>query len=129
MESREAYVRVAGVTFENRQAILQGSKAGDPILLVKEPDNPHDPKAIRVLNNALSPAQSIGYIPRDRTVVFHLLMDSAALQGVEIASIGPTKDTEVLGARIKATYDYDTLQAFIDSRPGGSGTEHSPGAE
>lgn len=119
MESREAYIRVAGVTFEGRQGVLKESKAGDPILLVKEPDNPKDDRAIKVLNNSLSPAQSIGYIPRDRTVVFHLLMDSGALQVVEIASIGPVKETDILGVIIRASYDYKTLQAFIDKRPGG----------
>jgi hypothetical protein len=126
MESRDAFIRVAGVTFEGRQGVLKESKVGDPILLVKEPDNPKDDRAIKVLNNSLSPAQSIGYIPRDRTVVFHLLMDSGALQGAEIASIGPAKETEILGVMIKASYDHEALQEFINKRPGGSNAENSP---
>jgi hypothetical protein len=115
MESREAFIRVAGVSF--KQEPVRESNIGDPILLVKEPDNPHDPKAIKVLNNALSPAQQIGYIPKDRTVVFHLLMDSGALQQVEIASTGFAKETNIVGVILRAVYDQDTLLAFIGNQP------------
>jgi hypothetical protein len=126
MGLRNAFVRIAGVTFEGRQDIIKESNIGDPILLVKEPDNPKDSRAIKVLNNALSPAQSIGYIPKDRTVVFHLLMDSGAIQEIQIESMGEAKNSGNIGVMINASYDYNALQRFLDMRPGGSRATEAP---
>jgi single-stranded-DNA-specific exonuclease len=42
------YTKVVGVTFEGRQAVLAGLHPGDPLRLVREPSNPHDPHAVRV---------------------------------------------------------------------------------
>ena len=53
--------KVAGVTFDNRQAVLARLSAGETIQLRREPDNPYDPNAISVerLNG-----QQIGYLNR-----------------------------------------------------------------
>ena len=53
--------KVAGVTFNNRQAVLAQLNAGETIQLRREPNNPYDPNAIRVerLNG-----RQIGYLNR-----------------------------------------------------------------
>jgi hypothetical protein len=48
-------VPVAGESFGNpdgssRQAEIAQLKSGEPVNLIREPDNPHDPNAIRVRN-------------------------------------------------------------------------------
>jgi single-stranded-DNA-specific exonuclease len=42
------FTKVVGVTFDGRQAGLEGIGAGDPLTLRREPDNPHDPNAVAV---------------------------------------------------------------------------------
>jgi len=42
-------VRVVGVTYENRQAIVAQLEEGEQILLVREPMNPFDSNAIMVV--------------------------------------------------------------------------------
>jgi len=41
------YTKVAGVTFEGRQAVVQKVRPGQRLRLVREPANPHDPSAPR----------------------------------------------------------------------------------
>jgi hypothetical protein len=44
------------------QDAIAGCEAGQPVLIFREPDNPHDPDAIVVLSLAM---RRLGYIPRD----------------------------------------------------------------
>jgi single-stranded-DNA-specific exonuclease len=53
--------RVAGVTFDGRQAIIARLTIGEEILLKREPNNPYDPNAIRVERQI---GQQIGYLNR-----------------------------------------------------------------
>jgi len=48
-DATEFYTKVAGVTFDDRQAAIGALREGDPLTLVREPENPHDPHAVRVL--------------------------------------------------------------------------------
>lgn len=56
--------RIAGVTFEGRQAAVAGLTPGQALRLVQEPDNPADPAAVAV---ETLPGARLGYVPRDRT--------------------------------------------------------------
>jgi single-stranded-DNA-specific exonuclease len=51
--------KVVGVTFEGRQDIVRRLSAGDLLALERQPDNPVDPHAVRVLNAS---GQQIGYL-------------------------------------------------------------------
>ena len=53
--------RVAGVTFDGRQAVISRMSIGEKILLKREPNNPYDHNAIRVER---SNGQQIGYLNR-----------------------------------------------------------------
>jgi hypothetical protein len=53
--------RVAGVTFDGRQAVIARLSIGEEILLKREPTNPYDRNAICVER---SDGQQIGYINR-----------------------------------------------------------------
>ena len=53
------YTKVAGVTFEGRQDIVKALRAGDTLALRREPDNPHDPHAVKVLTES---GGQIGYL-------------------------------------------------------------------
>jgi len=53
--------KIAGVTFEGRQDLVAGLRAGEALALVREPYNPHDRNAIAVRYGTLG----IGYLNRD----------------------------------------------------------------
>ncbi|MGE5554393.1 MAG: single-stranded-DNA-specific exonuclease RecJ [Betaproteobacteria bacterium] len=42
------HTKVVGVSFQGRQEVLAGLQPGQRLRLVREPDNPHDPSAVRV---------------------------------------------------------------------------------
>jgi hypothetical protein len=78
-EIRAIHTKLYGVSFENadgskRQEIIQHCRAGDPLTLVREPANPHDPCAIAVLTGAshAGPGRQLGYIG------YHLSRELAA---------------------------------------------------
>ncbi|MDR5684275.1 MAG: single-stranded-DNA-specific exonuclease RecJ [Armatimonadota bacterium] len=79
-EAASFYTKVVGVTFEDRQAVVGRLAPGEPLVLEREPDNPHDPHAIRVRR---ADGEQVGYL-------------AAVLAG----RIAPTMDR---GARYRAT--------------------------
>ncbi|KAK9834983.1 hypothetical protein WJX81_001972 [Elliptochloris bilobata] len=75
--------RVAGVSFEGRQALLAALQPDQALALVREPDNEHDPNAIRVqtLGGAV-----VGYVPRDLTRRFQHETTFAHVYGIGVAA-------------------------------------------
>lgn len=67
-----ARLKVAGVTFENRQSIIKNMDILDPIFLKRERSNPHDSNAIAVYHVN---GQKIGYIPRENAKELAIIMD------------------------------------------------------
>jgi single-stranded-DNA-specific exonuclease len=59
-EAAAFYTKVVGVTFEGRQAVVQSLLPGETLVLEREPDNPHDPHAVRVCRQA--GGEQIGYL-------------------------------------------------------------------
>ncbi|TMI76100.1 MAG: single-stranded-DNA-specific exonuclease RecJ [Bacillati bacterium ANGP1] len=53
------HTKVAGVTFEGRQETVQALRPGDALMLRREPDNPHDPHAVKVVTAS---GTQIGYL-------------------------------------------------------------------
>lgn len=56
---------------------------GDRLVFYREPDNPHDPQAIRI---ETLEEKKIGYVPRRDNVVFSRLMDAGKLLFATIAA-------------------------------------------
>lgn len=86
------FFRIAGVSFEGRQEQVANLQQGQVVMLVKEPNNEHDPDAIAV--HTLS-GHSLGYVPRDFNNKFPHDTNFARVQ-----SVGPSANEEVtlLGA-------------------------------
>jgi HIRAN domain len=51
---------LAGFQYYEGKALWAQMKRGDPLALIREPDNPHDPLAVRVEWNG----HKLGYLPR-----------------------------------------------------------------
>jgi hypothetical protein len=58
-------VRVAGVTHHAADVQADAFAPGEPVILMPEPDNPHDPFALAVRD--LSLARHAGYVPATRS--------------------------------------------------------------
>ena len=68
---------IAGTSFiENIAELEPGLNEGDRLGFFREPDNPHDNRAIVVKN---VDGVKIGYVPRADNVVFSRLMDAGKL--------------------------------------------------
>jgi len=64
---RSFYTKVVGVTHRNpdgssRQEIIRNCEVGERLHLVREPENPHDPSAIKVCRES---GEQLGYISAD----------------------------------------------------------------
>ena len=58
-------LRVMGITHRRAAAQADGFAPGEPVILMPEPDNPHDPWALAVLD--LSLGTQAGYVPATRS--------------------------------------------------------------
>lgn len=66
MNTRTIHTKVAGVTFEGRQLVLEVTRVGDPVMLRPEPSNKYDPHAIAVwVAHEDAAALQIGYVPKE----------------------------------------------------------------
>lgn len=65
MENRILNTRVAGVTFDGRQALIAQLTSNEPCRLEPEPDNKFDPNAIAVKVAHDGEVWHIGYIPKE----------------------------------------------------------------
>lgn len=78
-------VKLTGVSFGDCQQVIKGMKPADAIILVRKPDNPSDPNAVGVLDDASR--QQIGWIPRELSAGLAVFMDQGLECRVEIADI------------------------------------------
>lgn len=62
---------VAGFQYHDGETVWPLLRAGDPLALIREPDNPHDPKAVRVEWKG----QKLGYVPRAENHAVAQLLD------------------------------------------------------
>jgi hypothetical protein len=79
---------LAGAQYYAAQAQWQNMKAGDPLSLVREPDNPHDANAIRVDWQG----SKLGYLPRAENAVVATEMDRGTRVEARIAHLRPARN-------------------------------------
>lgn len=109
-EWRTYYTRVSGVTYPNadgsdRQSLVARCRAGERIRLVREPDNPHDRFAVKVLR---WDGKQVGYLPSQgvRTDVPWCVgpgMDAGYRYIVRVAGVSEVED-QVYGMSLQVTF-------------------------
>ncbi len=77
------HTKIAGVSFEGRQDVIAGLRAGAELELRREPNNPHDPNAIAVHYGALQ----LGFFNRKMAAHLAPLIDAGARYRARIASL------------------------------------------
>jgi len=78
------YTKVAGVTFEGRQDVLLDLQAGEPVVLERERDNPHDANAIRVLDGQ---GRQLGYLAAGLAACLAPGIDGGSAYEAEISEV------------------------------------------
>ncbi|NYF18548.1 hypothetical protein HDC37_003413 [Microbacterium sp. AK009] len=82
---------------------------GTEYVLVREPDNSHDPCAVAVLSNG----RKVGYVSAARAKILAPLFDTIASAGYVVGGTGPSDDSVQLWVDIPKA---DALRAFVKSR-------------
>ncbi len=83
-EAGAFYTKVAGVTFEGRQDSVRMLAPGEPLVLRREPDNPHDPYAVKVMAGQ---GVQIGYLSARVASRLAPSMDSGARYAATVSQI------------------------------------------
>ncbi len=76
---------VAGIAYHQAETVKDELFAGMPLVLRREPANPHDELAIEVFT---ADNVKLGYVPRVRNPVLARLMDAGKTLTAEVAKVG-----------------------------------------
>ena len=79
---------LAGFQYHAGKALWPQMQVGDILTLVREPDNPHDVRAVRVEWRGLK----IGYVPRRENADVARLMDGGQLLEARIVRLAEVRD-------------------------------------
>lgn len=97
----EFYTKVAGVTFDNRQRLIRRMSVGENISLVRDPNNPYDKNAIKVIN---SNGEQIGFISKELASTMAIRMDAGVIYSATVSQITGMNPGENLGVNLHITY-------------------------
>lgn len=78
---------VAGLKYHEGQGLVPRLRAGQQLTLRREPQNPHDPKAIAVF---AASGHKLGYLPRRLNEIPANLMDSGRPVIARVNEVDPT---------------------------------------
>ena len=97
----EFYTKVAGVTFDNRQRLIRRMSVGERVSLVRDPYNPYDSNAIKVIN---SNGDQIGFIAKELASSMAYQMDSGTIFSATVSNITGLNPGENMGVNLHITY-------------------------
>ncbi|MDZ4168862.1 MAG: single-stranded-DNA-specific exonuclease RecJ [Coriobacteriia bacterium] len=83
-EAPSFHTKLAGVTFEGRQEVLERLSAAAPLRLVRQPDNPHDANACALLD---SHGDQVGFFNRRLAGVLAPAIDRGVEYDVEVSEV------------------------------------------
>lgn len=79
---------LAGSQFHDLEALRPRLRVGDPLTLVREPENPHDPRAVRVEWQG----HKLGYVPRKENRSVAAALDRGDVLRARIARLREDPD-------------------------------------
>lgn len=113
--------RVVGLAYEGRLAHLRRLQEGEPLFLLREPDNPHDPEAIGVLNAS---GDALGYLRKTLAAILAPQMDRGQLLGAKVACL---LEEEVVHPDLRLNIQVERLALPKAGLPGaGAGAKVGP---
>jgi HIRAN domain len=112
---------------QSRQIELQRCSSGEQITVVREPENPHDNKAVRIDSIR---GVTIGYISKQDRWLADLMDKGVPVRGIINDVTGGTRDKPSLGCVIRIRTggkELDRPIPRVTSRPRSSSDEIQPG--
>ena len=118
-------IHVVGESFENRQDEIELCEAGEPVVLKREPDNPYDDLAIKVLS---STGSALGYIGRENNEFLARIIDEGGNISAKIEQIiGAEGSKADLGVVLEVCTGSDAAQNELEYARTASVDEPDPG--
>ena len=90
-------LEVAGVTYENRQDLIDPSLIGSEVFLIRDKANDFDEFAIRVLRND---GECLGFVPKRCSRHLAPFAECQGLSGIVKAVVGGTPEKTIKGVRV-----------------------------
>lgn len=110
------HTKLVGVTFEGRQEIVAGLAPGEPLRVVRQPDNEYDSNAIALL---APDGEQVGFFNRRLAAVLAPVIDKGVDYDVEVSDITGGEVGTSLGAnvlvsrRVEQTDEEDVEEAQV----------------
>lgn len=109
-------IEVAGVTFNNRQDLIDLSLVGSEVFLIRDKGNTHDDFAIGVLRHD---GEQLGFIPMSHSRALAPPAEYQALSGVVKEVVGGTPEKPCKGLRLWVWDDEGCTLAAMLAASGG----------
>lgn len=90
-------IEVAGVTYENRQDLIDPSLVGSEVFLLRDKSNEYDENAIRVFRHD---GECLGFVPSRYAQRLVCHAEYQDLTGVVVAVVGGTPNKRYKGVRL-----------------------------
>lgn len=91
------HTKLAGVTFDGRQELIARLEPGVPLRVVREPDNPHDPCAVALVEPY---GTRVGYLNRRLAAVLAPAIDAGGDYDAEIAELTGGTEGRAYGVNV-----------------------------
>ncbi len=78
------HTKLAGVTFEGRQDVLERLEGGAPLRVERQPENPHDPNAVALFD---AHGSQVGFLNRRLAAVLAPVIDKGVEYDVEVSEV------------------------------------------
>lgn len=113
-EAPSFYTKLAGVTFEGRQSVLEQLMPGSPLRIERQPENPFDANAVALLDPR---GEQVGFLNRRLAAVLAPVLDAGVPYDVEVSDVtgggeGQSLGVNVLLTRRDLTIDPEELTAL-----------------
>ncbi len=111
--------KVAGVTFDGRQAVIGNLDISDPVQLRPEPENAYDKNAIAVLVAHDEHVWHVGYMPKSEAALYASILDGESLIGRNFDITGGFEKSDGSKASYGLIVEFDVPDKLV-KRVGGS---------
>ncbi len=96
-DAESFHTKLAGVTFEGRQALVERLAVGEPLRIERQPDNPYDENAIALFDRY---GDQVGFLNRRLAAALSGAIDSGVEYDVEVTDVTGGEDGQSLGVNV-----------------------------
>lgn len=96
-DAESFHTKLAGVTFEGRQELLQQIVPGTPLRLERQPDNPHDTNACALRDPR---GEHVGFFNRRLAAALAPVIDAGAAYDIEVTEVTGGEAGKALGVNV-----------------------------